>query len=183
MEEYYSYFDRLQMMRQSSLTRYTNKLREILKKCSDAVYNKLINLTAREQMLLEKIRKENEVKSKTSVAVIIVRILQFNKLYSWYHQPIDVDEEEDRKKLIAKLEKQKEILDLLDEVIVEYALNYFLFSKTQELYCQDSNLWKHFPETFRVMRLTAEWHFFSEFTENTKYCSLVGEKTFNKEKL
>ena len=51
-----------------------------------------------------------------------------------------MDEEEDRKKLIAKLEKQKEILDLLDEVIVEYALNYFLFSKTQELYCQDSNL-------------------------------------------
>merc|ERR1712012_132767 len=51
-------------------------------------------------MLLEKIRKENEVKSKTSVAIII---------------PIDVDEEEDRKKLIAKLEKQKEILDLLDE--------------------------------------------------------------------
>ena len=81
MEEYYSYFDRLQMMRQSSLTRYTNKLREILKKCSDSVYNKLINLTAREQMLLEKIRKENEVKSKTSVAVIIVRFLQFNKLF------------------------------------------------------------------------------------------------------
>ena len=40
-----------------------------------------------------------------------------------------MDEEEDRKKLIAKLEKQKEILDLLDEVIVEYALKYYMFSK------------------------------------------------------
>ena len=81
--------------------KFVKKLWKALKNMFEKIGMKMMNLTAREEIILKKMIKEQEEKKKYSVSVIIA---------------MDGSELEDREKLMAKFKKDQELIERLDEV-------------------------------------------------------------------
>ena len=60
-------------MRLRSRGKYWEKFWELIQKFQDVITNKILGLTHRERNLLDKMKRENEEKKKSSISYIIVR--------------------------------------------------------------------------------------------------------------
>ena len=88
--------------------KFVKKLWKAFKNMFENIGMKMMNLTAREEIILKKMLKEQEQKKKFSVSVIIA---------------MDGNELEDREKLMAKFKKDQELIKRLDEVKYDQFMN------------------------------------------------------------
>ena len=83
------------------MAKFMKLVKKAFKNMFEKIGMKMMSLTAREEIILKKMIKEQEQKKMYSVSVVIA---------------MDGSELEDREKLMAKFKKDQELIKLLEEV-------------------------------------------------------------------